>query len=124
MDHVQGDLWDVAWSADGNYIAASTRVLCSETSASSADPARATTDTLSPSMLYYWRRDGSLMCSMECSYDIAKLIVDPGNSAYIVTLGTSGKVHCLLTYFLIGSIHQATTFEVPQLCAHCVEHRH
>lgn len=43
-------------------------------------------------MLGYWRRDGSLMCSMECPYALEKVIVDPGNSAYLITLGDKGRV--------------------------------
>jgi hypothetical protein len=80
---VQGSLWDVAWSADSSYIAGITTKNVGE--ASSVDAAW-------QSMLYYWRRDGSLACTAEIDYVVSKVFVDPGNHAYVVTVGSAGKV--------------------------------
>lgn len=87
---LQGQLWDVAWSADCQYIAGLTK--------------RRPTDPTSPrsdkpswqSVIYYWRPDGTVMCSVECSHAINQILVDPSNSAYIVSLGEHGQAcsHC------------------------------
>jgi hypothetical protein len=80
---VQGSLWDVAWSADSSYVAGITTRAVGEV---------AKADATWQSMLYYWRRDGSLACTAEIDYAVSKVFVDPGNHAYVVTVGTVGKV--------------------------------
>eukprot|EP00892_Ulva_mutabilis_P006187 jgi/Ulvmu1/3940/UM018_0163.1 len=83
---VKGQLWDIAWSADCQYLAGLTK--------------RRPTDPISPrsdkpswqSIIYYWRPDGTVMCSVECSHSISQILVDPSNSAYIVSVGEHGQV--------------------------------
>lgn len=82
---MQGQLWDIAWSSDCQYIAGLTK--------------RRPTDPTSPrsdkpswqSIIYYWRPDGTVMCSVESSHAITQILVDPSNSAYIVSLGEQGQ---------------------------------
>jgi hypothetical protein len=89
----QGHLWDLAWSQDCQYIAGST-VRPGEGSDVHAPPSLQTAEAEGSwkSCIYYWRGDGSLVCSVECQHSIKKIIVDPANSAYIISLGTGGQV--------------------------------
>ena len=57
-------------------------------------------EVVAPSEVAYWRRDGSRMCAVGVGYEVAKLLVDSGNSAYVITLGTAGKVRGLHAYAL------------------------
>jgi hypothetical protein len=88
---IQGQLWDAAWSQDCQYVAGSTLRPGASTEVKGVP--RPGQDTGSwKSCLYYWRQDGSLVCSVECQHTIKKIIVDPANSAYIISLGMDGQV--------------------------------
>jgi hypothetical protein len=88
---IQGQLWDAAWSQDCQYVAGSTlRTGPNNDVKATPKPGQ---DTGSwKSCVYYWRQDGSLVCSVECQHVVKKIIVDPANSAYIISLGMDGEV--------------------------------
>jgi hypothetical protein len=96
MSNAHGALWDAAWAHDGNYIATATRTGAAEEAGERASlVATGGADGSAPSVVSYWRRDGSRMCEVACGHEVAKLLVDSGNSAYVITLGTLGKARIL-----------------------------
>ena len=70
-------------------------------------------------MLYYWRRDGSLACSADVPYAVSKVFVDPGNHAYVVTVGEAGKARNLWPLK-----HQATTAATLTVLSQTLLKRH
>lgn len=88
---LQGSVWDAVWAHDNNYIATVTHTGNTEEAGERGALVAAVLES-APSVLTYWRREGSKMCSVLVGHEVAKLVVDPGNTAYVVTLGTAGKV--------------------------------
>ena len=89
---LQGQLWDAAWSQDCQYIAGSTIRARSNNETKVAVPRPGQDAGSWKSCMYYWRQDSSLVGSVECHHRIKKIIVDPANSAYIISLGVDGQV--------------------------------
>lgn len=106
---LQGELWDCAFSPDGLYLVGSTR--------SATNPAF-------PSVICYWKiGDGKLRCTVDCPYEIQKVLVDPGNTAYVCTLGTLGKVRSTSEWRLRAiSVYVSTCWSFIAACA--VSRRH